>query len=259
MKRTLALVAMVCVLGIVSACDPAPPAPPPGPPAARDCSVDVTAALNAFLASQPDGSTVTLPANACYRTQDTVVLRNRHHLTIDGNGATLRRVTLNPNRLARHLMIQMSSDILVKNLNIQGEKPDSVGFRADTEAQAGIIIDQSSNVEIDHVNITRVRGDFFYLSAGDMHVKIHDTNSLQAGRQGIAINCAGDVLFYNNVVRYAHRWSVDIEPMRSTDWVDGVVIGYNRLLDPTMGFISGATSARVKNVTVGNNYQSWTT
>jgi hypothetical protein len=258
MKRTLALVAMVSVLGIASACDPAPPAPPLAPPAARDCSVDVSAALNAYLASQPDGSTITLPANACYRTQDMIVLRNRHHLTIDGNGATLRRVTFNPNGLARHFMIQASSDIVVKNLNIVGEKPDTVGFRHETESQAGIIIDQSSNVEIDHVNVTRVRGDFFYLSAGDMHVKIHDTNDLQAGRQGIAINCAGDVLFYNNVVRYAHRWSVDIEPMRSTDWVDGVVIGFNQLLDPNMGFISGADHAGVKNVTIGNNYQSWT-
>jgi polygalacturonase len=258
MKRTLALVAVLGTLGILSACDAAPtPRPPLALPAATNCSTDVTAALNAYLASQPDGSTVTLPAGACYRTQDMVVLRNRHHLTIDGNGATLRRVTLNPSRLARHLMIQTSSDIVVRNLKIEGEKPDTVGWRADTEGQAGIIIDASSNVEIDHVDISRVRGDFFYLSAGDPHVKIHDTTGLQAGRQGIAINCAGDVHFYNNVMRFTHRFSVDIEPMRSTDWVDGVVIAYNQLLSPTMGFIANNSGPRVKNVTIGANTQSW--
>jgi hypothetical protein len=238
LRRMLVLVAVLGVVGAVGACDPAAPAPPLAPPAATNCSTDVTAALNAYLASRPDGSTVTLPANACYRTQGTVLVRGRHRLTLDGNGATLRRTTLNPDRLARHLMIQSSSDIEVRNLKIQGEKPDSIGFRADTEAQAGIIIDASSNVEIHHVDISRVRGDFFYLSAGDRHVKIHDTNNVQAGRQGIAINCAGDVMFSNNVVRLAHRFAVDIEPMRST-------------------FVSNAGGSRVRHVTVGANTQSW--
>lgn len=257
MKRMLALVALVGVLGALSACDPAPAPPPLAPPAATNCSADVTAALNAYLASQPDGSTVTLPANACYRTQGMIVLHGRHHLTIDGNGTTFRRTSLNPNRIARHLMIQASDHIVVRNLKIEGEKPDNKGWHADTEGQAGIIIDRSSNVEIDHVDISRVRGDFFYLSAGDWHVRIHDTHLLQAGRQGIAINCAGDVWFYNNIVKSAHRYSVDIEPVRSTDWVDGVVIAYNQLLGPTMGFVVNHTGPHVKNVTIAANVQSW--
>ena len=63
--------------------------------------------------------------------------------------------------------------------------------------------------------------------------------------------------FYNNVVQGAHRFAVDIEPMRSTDRVDSLVIAWNQLLGPTMGFVTGAGRTHVTRVTVGANTMRW--
>ena len=42
-----------------------------------DCSRDVTAALLAWIATVPDGSTLEFTANACYRVDGTLRIRNR--------------------------------------------------------------------------------------------------------------------------------------------------------------------------------------
>jgi hypothetical protein len=56
----------------------------------NDCSVDVTAHVNALIAATPDGSTLTLD-RGCYLTNDTVVIRDKRNFVFDGDGATFKR------------------------------------------------------------------------------------------------------------------------------------------------------------------------
>ena len=50
----------------------------------------VTAELNEFLKSAPDGSTIAFPEKAIYRIEGTLHLKDRKGITIDGKGTTIR-------------------------------------------------------------------------------------------------------------------------------------------------------------------------
>lgn len=96
--RTLGVV--VASLGLAASSTaatlPAPPALPllPGvpavPPVAFDCSEDVTDAFNSWLAKVPDGSTIFLVPNGCYRSNGTIKFVDKRNVTVLGNGATIK-------------------------------------------------------------------------------------------------------------------------------------------------------------------------
>ena len=58
-----------------------------------DCSRDVSAELAAWIASLPDGSTLSFTARGCYRVDRTLRVQHRNRLTFEGNGATFRAFT----------------------------------------------------------------------------------------------------------------------------------------------------------------------
>src|SRR5437660_11158996 len=55
-----------------------------------DCSVDVSDALNQWLASVSDNATARLGARRCYLISAPVTVAGRVRLALDGNGATLQ-------------------------------------------------------------------------------------------------------------------------------------------------------------------------
>ena len=77
---------------------------------AADCSVNVTAALQAWLDSLPDGATALLAAGGCYRVDGTPQLIDRNGLTIDGNGSTLRAFTDGPPERPRRSAAEDGTD-----------------------------------------------------------------------------------------------------------------------------------------------------
>jgi hypothetical protein len=79
------------LLAATSAADAAPPTTSGlTPPVALDCSVDVTAAFNTWLATVPDGSVIALKSQGCYRSNGSIKFTNRHNITILGNDATIK-------------------------------------------------------------------------------------------------------------------------------------------------------------------------
>jgi hypothetical protein len=83
--------AVACLLLTATAAAAAPPAESGlTPPVASDCSVDVTAPFNTWLATVPDGSVIALKSQGCYRSNGTIKFTNRHNITIQGNGATIK-------------------------------------------------------------------------------------------------------------------------------------------------------------------------
>src|SRR5437016_570956 len=61
---------------------------------ARDCSVDVAPALQSWIDSVPDNSTLSFAPKACFRIDEPVRVKQRHRMLLDGNGAALKAVTM---------------------------------------------------------------------------------------------------------------------------------------------------------------------
>ena len=94
---------------------------------------DVSAALNAFVASVPDGSTIVFPEGASYRLDPGgLVLYDRHNLVLDGNGATLR--VTNPgdtwlggpiNLNSQRISFGQNSHIAIRDFNLVGSNANT--------------------------------------------------------------------------------------------------------------------------------------
>ena len=132
---------------------------------ASDCSVDVTDALNAWIASVPDGRTLALAAGACYRIDGTVRITARNDLVLDGRGATLRAGS-EGDQERRHLSIAGGSRITVRDLTIRGALPNTrlgpEDHRQDRAFQHGIELRSVAGATIEHVRVLDVFGDFVY-------------------------------------------------------------------------------------------------
>ncbi len=169
-------------------------------------TTDVTDQLLAFFATVPDGSTITFPANASYRIENTLLLKNRSSLVFDGNGATFFATTdgsgVTPDPLIqgapgdwprgrRHWMFVSGGSITVKNMTIRGANPNAGLADSGLHRRlGGATRDRVHGVngsEVSGVTITDIYGDFLIASAyGDVwtsHAWWHDnTLVVMAGR-----------------------------------------------------------------------------
>ena len=104
------------------------------PPSARSASwsspqsidatgrADDTKALQAFLNRVPNGRVIQFRRGGRYRVDGTLFLRNRHDLTIDGDGATVFATTRGGRNRAQW-WIKDGSQIVFRNLSVQGANP----------------------------------------------------------------------------------------------------------------------------------------
>lgn len=120
-----------------------PESPPLGPPSgamlpvspivsglspqdlSADCSRDVTAELNAWIAEAPAGSTLTFARNGCYRTESTIRVEHKNDIVFEGNGATFRRTEVTPRDMRYpqrnpHWLVVKSSNLTFRNLRVEG-------------------------------------------------------------------------------------------------------------------------------------------
>ena len=257
----------------------------PGPsyevPAAIDATGtnDVTTDLLAFFASVPDGSTISFPAGAIYRIENTLLVKNRNNLTFEGNGATLiaktdgSGVTPDPvqvgppgtwPRQRRHWRFWGGSGIVLRNMTIQGAHPSGGlgGYIASLEAQHGIDFGGVVGGAIDGVTITDVYGDFILLGktgpsspTWTSNVSVTNSTGIRNGRQAIAISGAQDVLIENNNFSQMARTVLDIEPDNSTSGAKRITFRNNTIGPASGNFISnvGSGLATVEDITVENN------
>jgi hypothetical protein len=301
-RRTIiglaALAALVAAAGSCSCSDPdpaatssAPGSSPSGstdrPPATdppvvavptairADCSVDVSAELNRWLASVPDGATATF-AGGCYRIDQTIALVDRSSLTIEGGGATFQTSEATgdasslaaPSKASRtrdHWLLTRGRDVSLRNLTIRGANPvagqGEAAYVAALEAQHGIDIAGTQSVDIDHVTITDVYGDFIYFgpdSTGSATVfsggRVHDSHFERNGRQGIAITGGHGIQIDHNVITNTRRATFDLEPNKGTGWgVEDVVIEHNEVGSGRLNLVSMAGSGPVHRVRISDN------
>lgn len=196
--------------------------PKGGPPArlARDCSVDTSVALQAWIDSKPDQSVLPFPAHACYRIDKTLYVRNRHGLTFEGNGVVLKAVSLG-DRTRGQLVFDGGNNITVRNVVIRGANPtagaDRGAYHADFEAQHAFQISGAANMLLDHVQAYDLYGDFVYIGPGknnvpSRNVRVIDSHFERSGRQGISVTHAVNVTIRGNEISEVARSMFDIEP-----------------------------------------------
>jgi hypothetical protein len=196
-----------------------------------DCSADVTKAINEWMASVPDGSTLVFGWRACYRTERTLRLRDRVGLTLHGNGATFKRFELSPPRLRypnsnRHWLVRGGSQITLRNMRVKGTntvsdtgEPGFGSYLATFEFEHAFSIHGVNGIVVMNVSADAVWGDGLYFAGGDQYApepskNVHVTKVTidRNGRQAIALSNIDGGLFENIQILHSRRAGFDLEP-----------------------------------------------
>lgn len=219
---------------------PSGPPPPPPPPGSLDDidatgKTDVTAQLNAYLESVPDGSVIRFPDGALYRVEGVLQLVDRNNLTIEGNGATVFADTdgsgvTPPEKMGHlwprqrsHVAISGGSNIVIRDLIVRGANPNAGSaegaYVASLEGQHGIDVHGVNGLTLENVTVTDTYGDFLYLSPDyststwAKNIVVRNSHFERSGRQGVAIVGAEDVLIETSYIGEVGRTMLDIEPL----------------------------------------------
>lgn len=228
-RRRFALAVAVAALA-VSGCGAGRfGAGPPGPGGAHaapvsiahDCSRDVTAELQAWIDSVPDGSQLDFAPGGCYRIDRTLRIVERHGLTFDGHGATFRAFTdgreLPPSqaRTRSQWSFVFGSNITVQNMTVRGANPNAgrsdAAYVADLEAQHGFVVAGTQNLLIALVRVYDTYGDFVYIGAPSSHVRVTASAFARNGRQGWTVVGGEDIVFDHNSISETRRATIDME------------------------------------------------
>ena len=248
-------------------------APTVNPPAVRVVQVptsidgtgrtDVSRPFSAFLATVPDGSTIELVPNAQYRMESTWVLPSRRGLTVDGKNAKIFSTTPG-DRTRSNIVVQGGSDIVFRNLRVQGANPYAgsalrEAYQATKEAQNGFTLQGVHRITLDNVTVTDTYGDFVevtrqYGADWSENVLITGSHFARNGRQGITLMGARNVVITGNTMSDMARATFDIEPGRGTGWgVEHVVILNNDVSRGRLFFVAAAGHGPANDVTVQGN------
>ena len=145
-------------------------------PSSIDASgaTDVSAALNAFIKSVPDGSTIVFKAGGTYRLSQGLWLTNRHNLVFEGNGATLGAAGSGSTLVSTPFRIdQGNGSISIRGFTIVGNNPNTTTvYTPSGEEQHGVGIWGSSDIEVAHNTIGHTWGDGVYISGNDDHARL---------------------------------------------------------------------------------------
>jgi hypothetical protein len=243
---------------------------------------DVTGAINAFLASVPNGATAEFRAGATYRIEGTVEVVDRRGLIIDGKGARFIANEREPDAYATrssagvlvkypwrtriHWSIEGGSNVVVRNMTIRGA--NFAGGRSDAayvealEAQHGVAVAGAENVLVENVSVSYVFGDFVYIGGRTVNkvtviprnVTVRGGTWSNNGRQGIAITDGDGVLVDGIRMTETRRASIDLESNSAASVIRNVTIrnsyfGPGRLL----WLAAAGSGGAMENVTLENN------
>lgn len=193
-------------------------------PAGIDASgaTDTSPALNAFVATVPDGSIIAFPTGATYRLDKGIQIANRHDLVFAGNGATLN---VGPSggtndQLASPFVLGHqygkwwqggNTDIVIHDFVLIGNDPTPGTFTGGQEGQANLEITGTDRVEIYGITGSAAPGDFVFIT--NVHgAWVHDCHALSVGRTGGTIISGRDITFEHNTFGVVGYCVFNIEP-----------------------------------------------
>ena len=230
---------------------------------------DASAALNAWIAKVPDGSTIVFKAGGKYRLDHGIKLVNRHHLTFIGNGATLRANGSGGTSTDTPFALWGGDTyITIKGFTIVGNNPTGLYTgTGGSENLMGVTIYGAKHVEIANNTIRNTWGDCVYVTQSvgpdvwSSDISIHDNHCSYIGRMGIAIIAAKRVTIERNRFDRMSLDILDIEPDLASQGATDIVFNDNTIgtyahsdrYRSHMLSIAGHASAPVANVTADNN------
>lgn len=234
-----------------------------------DCSVDVTQAINAFLASVPDGqagdpNVASFPPGGCYRMDGTVMLESRQHLVVDGNGSTFRATTKGAldrsgKSSRRHWVVVKSQDVTLQELNIAGTDtvpdlsrfPDFATYDTHYAEENGISVVQSDGITLTDDTINAVWGNGVELDASTAVVARGITVD-KNGNNAIKVRDSRGVLFDQIAALHSRRAGFKLEPETGRT-IDGVEIRSSTICSHGPAFFSSGVLGIASNVSIHDN------
>jgi hypothetical protein len=221
-------------------------------------ATDVSTALKNFVNSVPDSSTISFKAGAVYRLDKALQFSRHHHLTLDGNGATLKSGggTSEVNSL-----IWVGSyggantDITIRDFKLVGNSSAAGVYAGGREGAHGILVEGSSDVDVSGITVSGVWGDCFYVGGWADTISFHDSTCKSNGRNGVTITSGRNVTIQHVAFDRSGYVTLDIEPNLSSEGASNI-----KFVDNTAGtwsdsFFSalGASGSKIDGVTVSRN------
>lgn len=242
---------------------------------ADDCSTDVGAEINAWIASVPDGSTL-LFGGGCFLTEETIWVDWRHGLTLDGQGAELRSETSGYDatptpgndhvwpRERAHILLNEGSNLTVRGFHMNGPDEDCLYDGQGLEEQSFVHVDGVQTALIENLSGGGVHGDFVSVQGGapvgphptparDITIRNNDFEC--AGRQGIAAVEVLGMLVEGNTLRKVGRSIFDLETAVPWWQIRNVTITDNDVYEIGDGvfFANRGEGGLVSDISVTNN------
>ncbi len=227
-------------------------------------SSDVTAALNTWVASVPNGSTLVFAAGATYRLSQGIQMAGRLGLTFEGNGATLVATGSGSNQLSSLFVIGHryggawsggDRSITIRGFTLVGNSP-TPGIFGGGEHQHGVEVEGATDVLIENMTFRALYGDAVKIGDQSNGVTFRDSTVQSVGRNGMTVTSGSNVLMQGVSVIRAGYCIFDIEPNQASESVTAITV-----LDNTAGSWGNAflavegshTGATINGVTVARN------
>jgi hypothetical protein len=231
-------------------------------PASIDATgvTDASAALNSFVASVPNGSTIVFKAGGTYRMDTALKFANRTGLTFEGNGATLRSNGNSTETGALFWLSVGNRDISIRNFSLVGTSTSPGSYVAGKEGAHGIIAG-GLNIDVANVSVSAVWGDCFYVGGNSTNgVRFHDSTCHSNGRNGVTITAGSGVIIERITFVKVGYCTFDIEPTGSGAIANNITFR-NNTAHWTSGPYGGAffavdgghTGSAINNITVTGN------
>lgn len=198
---------------------------------------DISAALNAYLLSVPDGSTIQFPVAADYTLSQGIQLSNRHNLILDGRGTTLRvqAGASGASQLASSIITGHAyggsfslgaTDIQIHDFVLVGNNPTPGVFTPGTEAQANLEMTGCTRLEVYNITGSGAWGDFIFVE-DIIDGWFHACTGTNSGRNGVSVISGTRVLVESSTFTTNGYNMFDIEPNNSSQACTNITIRNN--------------------------------
>lgn len=241
-----------------------------------DGSSDATAALQAFINSVPDGSTIQFASGGVYRTEGPLFIEDRADLTLDGNGATLQAFTngsaytppasyftfLWPRKRTR-ISVVGGVAVTVTNFVLRGGNPNagtgSAAYVAALEAQHGVEFINVAGGSFTNSEVYDVYGDFVTV-ADSTDITVSGNYFRRNGRQGMSVSSGSGIWFTGNDQAEVRRAHFDIEADTDAGVIDDVhIVGNTTGASTLLWVANGGQSYHISNIYIEDNVMTHVT
>lgn len=216
----------------------------------HDGSVDVTAAVNAWFAAMPNGTSeddltvVQMPYYGRYLHGGTIQLTGKSFFQVNGRGCTFLDASEPSARTASHLAFTRCTDWTWRSTRVVGLAPATLGYDGRYEAQHGYALGSCQRCKLVNVRADAVWGDHVNVGSSDAGKtwcedwSITDSEFGYAHRQALSITAGRRGYSARNDWGNAARSMIDCEP-NTVGWgCDGFLSRNDRFGEHRLGFVS---------------------